>query len=271
MGMPDVYSPEFERRVDQMAQRCEAYKDDPYLLGYFVGNEPPWPTRESMLCDGLLAGPDSEIKSRLIEFLKAGDTPERRRQFAYEAFDHLLGIVNAAIRKYDPHHLNLGIRLGGDVPDEVIKACRVFDVCSINVYDFAIPEETLDRYARLTGRPLLGGEFHFGAPERGLGGGLRQVASQSERGVAFQYYVEHAASHPSMIGTHWFQWIDQPATGRNDGENYNIGLVDVTDRPYQDMMGAVIRTHRRLYQIHAGKIQPVDRLPKGRSCAEVKD
>jgi hypothetical protein len=268
MGMPDVYSPEFEQRVDQMAQRCAELKDDPYLLGYFVGNEPPWPTRESMLCDALLAGLDSAIKSRLTEFLKAGDTPERRKQFAYDAFDHFLAVLSAAIKKYDPNHLNLGIRLGGEVPDEVIKACRVFDVCSINVYEFAIPQKTLDRYATLTGRPLIGGEFHFGAPERGLGGGLRQVASQTERGVAYQYYVEHAASHPSVIGMHWFQWIDQPSTGRNDGENYNIGFVDVTDRPYEEMIDAVVRAHQRLYEIHAGKTAPTKRQAKGASTAE---
>ena len=39
-----------------------------------------------------------------------------------------------------------------------------------------------------------------------------------------------------MIGTHWFQWLDQPATGRNDGENYNIGFVDVTDQPYAELV-----------------------------------
>jgi hypothetical protein len=270
MGMPDVYSPDFEQRADQAAQRCDALKDDPYLLGYFVGNEPPWPTRESMLCDALLAGPDSAIKTRLQDFLKQGDTIERRKQFVYDAFDHFLAVINAAIKKHDPNHLNLGIRLGGEVPDEVIKACRVFDVCSINIYEFAIPQKTLDRYATLTGRPLLDGEFHFGAPERGLGGGLRQVANQTERGVAYQYYVEHAASHPSMIGTHWFQWIDQPATGRNDGENYNIGFVDVTDRPYSEMIGAVVRTHQRLYQVHAGKTPPTNRRPLGRSTAEIQ-
>jgi hypothetical protein len=269
MGMPDVYSPDFEQRVDQVAQRCDALKDDPYLLGYFVGNEPPWPTRETMLCDALLAGPDSAIKSRLTEFLQAGDTSERRKQFVYDAFDHLLATINAAIKRHDPNHLNLGIRLGGEVPDEVIKACRVFDVCSINVYEFAIPPKTLERYATLTGRPLLGGEFHFGAPERGLGGGLRQVANQTERGIAYQYYVEHAASHPNVIGMHWFQWIDQPSTGRNDGENYNIGFVDVTDRPYEEMLGAVIRAHQRLYKIHAGKTSPAGRRPEGRSTAEI--
>ena len=270
MGMPDVYSDAFAQRVDQAAeQQCRPLKDDPCLLGYFVGNEPPWPTRESILCDAILQGPDSAIKARLTEVLKAGDTSERRKRFVYDAFDHFLATINAAIKRHDPNHLNLGIRLGGEVPDEVIHACRVFDVCSINVYEFAIPTRTLDRFASLTGRPLLDGEFHFGAPERGLGGGLRQVTNQAERGVAYQYYVEHAASHPSMIGTHWFQWIDQPSTGRNDGENYNIGFVDVTDRPYSELVQALVRTHQRLYQVHAGKLAPSARAPEGRSTAEI--
>jgi hypothetical protein len=80
-----------------------------------------------------------------------------------------------------------------------------------------------------------------------------------ERAVAYRYYVEKAASHPALIGTHWFQWIDQPSTGRFDGENYNIGLVDVTDRPYPDMIKASKETFTRLLNIHSGKELPVSR------------
>ena len=69
--------------------------------------------------------------------------------------------------------------------------------------------------------------------------------------------MENAAAHPAVIGTHWFQWIDQPATGRSDGENYNIGLVDVTDRPYREMVEALRETHRRLFKIHSGQEPPV--------------
>jgi hypothetical protein len=42
MGLPDVYSEEFPKTVDQDAQRqCAPRKDDPWLLGYFIANEPP--------------------------------------------------------------------------------------------------------------------------------------------------------------------------------------------------------------------------------------
>ena len=81
----------------------------------------------------------------------------------------------------------------------------------------------------------------------------------SNRGAAYRYYVENAAAMPALIGTHWFQWIDQPSTGRMDGENYNIGLVNVTDRPYREMVEAMQTTHKRLLAVHSGKTPPVDR------------
>jgi hypothetical protein len=44
-----------------------------------------------------------------------------------------------------------------------------------------------------------------------------------------------------------------------DGENYNIGMVDVTDRPYTEFLEQVKLTHHRLLQVHQGKEQPVTR------------
>jgi hypothetical protein len=106
---------------------------------------------------------------------------------------------------------------------------------------------------------MIIGEFHFGVPERGLAPGLAQTVNQEERAVAYRYYVENAAANPAIIGTHWFQWIDQPATGRFDGENYNIGFVDVTDQPYSEMVNATREIFRRLYAVHSGTESPVAR------------
>ncbi|MCZ7640420.1 MAG: hypothetical protein M5U12_32820 [Verrucomicrobia bacterium] len=111
-------------------------------------------------------------------------------------------------------------------------------------------------------RPILIGEFHIGAPDRGLSSGLVQAMNQAERGVAYRYYVEQCAAHPALVGTHWFQWLDQPATGRNDGENYNIGFVDVTDQPYAELVAAAKATHRRLLDVHAGRVPPFSQKPR---------
>jgi len=260
MGLPDVYSEEFARRADEAAARqCAPRKDDPWLLGYFVGNEPAWPGRELLLVEMILEGPPTAIQHEAKAFLAQGDTPERRRAFIYRAFKSFLEVINGAIRKHDPNHLNLGIRFGGAPPGEVMRMARVFDVYSLNIYRYAPDSRSLDELYQLTGLPIIIGEFHIGTPGRGLAAGLVQARDQQERGVAYRYYVENAAAHPALIGTHWFQWWDQPNTGRMDGENYNIGIVDVTDRPHRELVQALQATHKRLLDVHSGKEPPVSR------------
>ncbi len=260
MGMPDVYSDGFVQHVEASATaQLASRKDDPWLLGYFIGNEPPWPNREGQLADLILAGPPSEIQNRLKTALVQGDTPQVRKQFVLDAFAHYLAVINAAVKKADPNHLNLGIRFGGTPPDDVISLGTGFDVFSVNKYSFEPPPAYLEKVHALTGLPILIGEFHAGVPDRGMAPGLVQVLNQEERGVAYQYYVEHAAAHPYVIGTHWFQWMDEPSTGRADGENYNIGWIDVTDQPYTELVEAAKLTHARLLDVHSGKIAPVTR------------
>jgi len=258
MGMPDVYEPGYAAMVDSAAsEQCSSKKNDAYLIGYFIGNEPPWPGREQELADLILDGKTSAMQAAMKQYLSAGDTPERRKEFIYQAYKRFLKIVCSAIKKYDPNHLNLGFRLGGVNPDEMISASKeFFDVFSINIYNYTPGQEIIQNIYDLTGLPVLIGEFHFGVPVRGLAPGLAQTRDLHERAVAYQYYVENAAAHPAIIGTHWFQWIDQPSTGRFDGENYNIGFVDVTDRPYQDMINAAKDIFTRLYPVHSGEEPP---------------
>jgi hypothetical protein len=262
LGLPDVYSEEFVQAVDEAAATQMApRKEDPYLLGYFVGNEPPWPERESELVDLILDGPTSATQQTLQDFLAEGDTPERREEFIRDAFIKYLQIVNEACRKHDPNHLNLGMRFGGQPPDYLLKMGELFDVCSLNPYEYS-PLEHLDRAYELNQRPVIFGEFQFGVPGDGLGGSLVQTANQEERGVAYRYYLEDAASHPAFVGAAWFIGVDEPVTGRMDGENYNIGFVDVTDRPYPHMVEAAKETNKRLLAIHSGELAPVSRKPK---------
>ena len=262
LGLADIYSDEFARGVDEAAaKQCAPRKDDPLLLGYFIGNEPPWDERESEVVDMILAGPATATQSKLKEFLAKGDTPGRRKQFVIAAFEKQLELVGTAIRKYDPNHLNLGIRFGGTPTEEVLRCGRVFDVCSINVYEYE-PTKQLERTFRITGRPVLIGEFHFGVPENGLGAGLVQTRDQVERAKGYRYYVEQAAALPGFIGAHWFTWRDEPVLGRMDGENYNIGFVDVTDRPYPELVEGAKATHRLLPDIHSGKLRPFSQRPQ---------
>jgi hypothetical protein len=260
MGIADVYAPDFAQTVERAAAgQCDSRKDDPWLLGYFLGNEPPWPGREATAAEAILGGPDRPLQHELKAFLAAGDTPERRQAFLVQTYEKFVAAVSAAIRKHDPNHLNLGLRFGSTTPPEIVRASRTFDVYSLNSYQVTPNPSELAKVKGLIDRPMLIGEFHFGVPGRGMTPGLRQTPSQVERGEAYRYYVENALADPAIVGTHWFEWIDEPNTGRFDGENYNIGFLDVTDRPYRELVDAAQATHRRLMQVHSGKEPPVVR------------
>jgi hypothetical protein len=262
LGLPDVYSDAFAQGAEQTAIRsCAPHKADPLVIGYFIGNEPPWAGRETEVVAMILKGPETATQLKLKEFLKAGDSPERRTNFVNAAFAKQLEIVCNAIRKQDPNHLILGMRFGGDVPEAMFEAARVFDVCSINVYEYE-PTKQVERACRISGRPVLIGEFHFGVPADGLGAGLVQTQNQVERAKGYRYYIEQAAALPGFLGAHWFTWRDEPVLGRMDGENYNIGFIDVTDRPYLELVEGAKATHQQLFNVHSGKTAPFSERPK---------
>jgi hypothetical protein len=263
LGLPDVYAEEFAQNADSAARRqCQPRQNDPWLLGYFLANEPPFPQKELQTVDLILSGPDTATRRRLQEWLTTSDTPQRRKKFIEDAFDRYIQVTSQAVKKHDPNHLNLGMRSGGRPTEAELRVSRAFDVYSVNVYDYRLSPDRMKQITALSGKPVLIGEFHFGVPERGLAASLVQVKSQKERGIAYRSYVEQGFAMPGLIGTHWFQWADQPATGRYDGENYNIGLVDVTDRPYTNLVQAMQTTHARLKEVHSGHVEPFAEKPK---------
>lgn len=60
--------------------------------------------------------------------------------------------------------------------------------------------------------------------------------------MLFGIIPKNAFAHRGLIGTGWFRWIDQNINGRTDGENYNCGFIDVTDRPYPYMVDGGYRS-----------------------------
>lgn len=273
MGLVDVYTPEFQKNIEnRVKENVSPYKENPWLIGYFTGNEPSWLGQESRLCDLILAEESEKpIKIALRKYLAEKDTPERRKAFVLKTFETFLQTVESAVRKYDPNHLTLGIRFGHLPEDEILEICKgVFDVFSFNSYELVPPKETMDRITKVTGLPMIIGEYHAGTVNRGMAQALVQVENQEERGVAYRYYTERAFNHPGLIGVGYFQWSDQDLTGRSyDGENYNCGLIDVTDRPYKPMVKAIKSTAKILFDVHSENLAPYNQVPKGATGYEL--
>ena len=271
---PDVFSEEFARNVDEAARRqCAPLKDDANLIGWFVGNEPHWAREFGSLqpwADMLLADPEPSATQAELRRRLAADPENSQRikdTFVFECGRKYFETIAAAIRRHDPNHLNLGIRYAGRPHDEWIRLCQLFDVFSINIYaaDFRPDPAQVAHFAKLSGRPVMIGEFTAAAPGRGLQGlfyWVHKVRDQAERGVAYSYYVENAAADPHIIGSHWFQMVDDLPTGRpSDLERLNYGFLDVLDLPYPELVEAARATHRRIYDLQFGRARPSARKP----------
>jgi len=149
--------------------------------------------------------------------------------------------VAEALHHHDPNHLYLGSRFAWRTPEAVEACARWCDVVSFNLYQRSIDKDH-DEWARFHafGKPALIGEFHFGSTDRGLfWEGLVGAGRESERGPAYAHYLRTVADDPDFVGAHWFQYIDEPLTGRTlDGENAHVGFVTVADLPYTVFVAA---------------------------------
>jgi hypothetical protein len=104
-------------------------------------------------------------------------------------------------------------------------------------------------------------EFYWDSPkDSGLPGGVKDVASQNERGLAYRHYVEHAAAMDFIVGVEWYTYIDMAATGPwfwgLNADNGNDGLIAVTDRPWKVMLAHMMRTNYDIYKVAMGERPP---------------
>ena len=168
----------------------------------------------------------------------------------YEFGLQYFSVVNSAMDTYMPNHLYMGARFAdwGMTPELRQAAADVVDVVSYNYYKEAINEDFW-QFLKAIDRPSIIGEFHNGALDSGLlNPGLIHAQNQQDRGKKYAEYVNSAIENPYFVGTHWFQYIDSPLTGRAlDGENYNVGFVSVTDIPYQPLVDAAKEVNKHIY------------------------
>lgn len=294
-SFPDVFDPAFLEDAAEYAQQLAETAGDPAMIGYFLMNEPTWGFSSELLAEGMLYNtPHCASRRALAEYLRgkystdaalsaawgmtvsldqvAGGawsgrlSPAAREDLAglsTRMVERFFGTLSAACKKVDPHHLNLGARYYTVPPEWVLRGMRGFDVFSMNCYRQQVPADELGRIHEQLGLPTLIGEWHFGALDAGLpGSGIGHVRDQAARGRAYRFYVENAAAIPWCVGVHYFTLYDQSALGRFDGENYNIGFLDICHRPYDPLVSAARQAHQRLYRVAAGKLPPYKRRPQ---------
>lgn len=299
---PDVFSTEYQERCNEFAMQLASSKDDPYLIGYFMNNEPGWAyIPELNLAERLLVQEDGfASKDTLITFLsekynmdivafnkawsseyadfKELNQPIRRaaelseqantdlKEFSKLMLEEYIRVPAFAAKKIDSKHLNLGIRWASSALKQKWRfaGSKYLDVFSMNNYTDD-PTERLDIAAEMSGdMPVLIGEFHHGAMEGGHPTyGARWTKTEADRAIAYRYYAERAASHPNSIGIHYFAFHDDPVLGRFDGESFHQGFVTMTHRPYTDFVQGYQKANDGLYEVLLNKRKHVEKYPDG--------
>jgi hypothetical protein len=274
--MRDVYDASFAEAVDRsMAVVTEPHRANPMCIGYFIDNELSW---ETVRRGALLSPADQPCRQEIVRRLQErygdlralnaawntdaetwdslqvpatvnGAVTRDLDEFEYAFARRYFQTVQDAIRRHAPHQLYLGCRFSS-APELAVQACTdVVDVVSFNRY-----ETRIDGAGYRMDKPIIIGEFHFGALDRGMfHPGLVAARDQQERARMYRAYVQSVLDAPAFVGCHWFQFIDEPITGRwFDGENYNIGFVTVTDTPYPELVDAAREVHTGMYRRRYG-------------------
>jgi hypothetical protein len=201
------------------------------------------------------------------------------RQWTAVVAEQYYRTVAKAVREADPNALILGDRLPIYYdPDAVRVMAPYVDVISVN-YNLDAPNGWVAPYfftalERLSGsKPVLVSEWFFAAHENRSGnlnrtgypieegdfnrsnninrtGHLMTVKTQEERARGAAAGAMRLAGIPSVVGLHWFQYYDDPKGGRGDGEDYNFGLIDINNRPYEKVTETFRRLHPTLVKLH---------------------
>ena len=273
----DPFDPSFTASVEKQLIDRKQEVEDPWCLGFFVDNEIKW-GHETYLAEVILKAPETQAaKKQFIADLKAKyssiaalneawgsgyvswdallqnresvNTTKRNREdllaFNHAVIHKYFSNIRQAFDKLAPGVLYMGCRFAGYTEDLISIGARYCDVLSFNRYGCTVNPiylpESVDK-------PVMVGEYHFGALDRGMfHSGLIDVGSQERRAEAYVHYVESALQHPNVIGVHWHQFSDQATTGRFDGENLQVGFTDVCDTPYPETVAALRKVGYGMY------------------------
>ena len=180
-------------------------------------------------------------------------------------------MVERALRAADPEALIFGDRLPIYYDPGAVRAmARHVDAIAVN-YNIDSPDGWVAPYffaglRDLTGaKPVLVSEWFFAATENRTGnrnnGHLMTVTTQDDRAAGAAAATANFARIPELVGAHWFQFADHPHGGRGDGEDYDFGLVDIANQPYEGLIRALAAANRAVPALHAeaGRLETVQR------------
>ncbi len=279
---PDPFAEGFRESIRNSANWNKDLLNSPYCIGAFINNEMSWGDQYSLSRATLASPANQPAKVEFVKYLqkkyktveklnakwktdymdweailtstdvaKGEELTEDLGTFYTVIAEKYFQVVHEELKAVAPNTLDLGCRFAWTNDRSANAMAKFVDVMSFNRYEESLASFKLPKGIDM---PVIIGEFHFGALDRGVfHTGLRGAKNQAERGQKYYNYVRSALENPLIVGTHWFQYGAQPTTGRFDGENYQIGLVDIADTPYPETIERVREIGRTMYEIRLKK------------------
>lgn len=265
----DWFDPSFVTHADAVAAAQVApLANDPNVVGYFTDSELDW--------GPLLGNGFGTYISALAQYLQlpAGSPGLAVAQqyvgnpsgFLTALATRYFSVTTAAVRQYDTHHLILGVKAEAqEIEPNLLKAATPYvNVFSIEDYElwpglaqavdnfwppYLPVEQNLANFAADFNGPLMIGEYTFqayGPQTPSTRPGIYLVNSdQSSRASQYEDFIAPLYEDtPALVGDNWFQYVDEPVNGRTgDGENGDMGMIDVNGNPYPEMVSAAQLMH----------------------------
>jgi hypothetical protein len=262
-----VFDPLFETYMDNACKTLAQYKNDKYLLGYFIDNELPWV---------------NDALDRHIKYLTSNDpcyiaakewldqrkgknaglsdiTDEDRNAFWDFYAGKFFRMAKSYISKYDPNHMFLGSRFN-QAQEELSNpyifgvAGKSCDIISINHYREWEPiASRMANWENWASKPFMITEFYTKGEDSGFtnttGAGWL-VKTQHDRGLFYENFIIKLLRSKGCVGWNWFRYQDNdpedPTTDPSNRDS-NKGLVNITYTPYSDLINLCKITNDNVY------------------------
>ena len=294
---PDVFDARFAQGArEEVKKKLGWYTfavNDPWLLGYFLADEPSWygskGRRGSLVDDFIRLGGSRPGKIAWVNFIKSRYSDIARLNNAWKThfknWNELLlagriadnqntrkdklgfleviaekfsGVLSHALREFDKNHMILGTRPSRLYPEVVEGVGKHLDIFSMSAYGLNQGYEISPKFSETI--KLVYKYSHkpimLGVLISAQDTGLPYgiVKTQKDRGISYWRYLAKAAQNPDIVGMHWFQYFDPPRKCY-DRQAANWGLVNGRDETYQAAVSLISRANKMVYAYGLGLSQ----------------
>jgi beta-glucosidase len=256
-----VFDTDFQKFVEDAAEKIKQYADDPNLFGYFSDNELPLDRKN---LEGYLGLPHNEpgyiaAKQWMEDHHATSINDDLRAQFLEFEVDRYFSIVSAAIRRNDPHHMYIGARITGQsyrFPEVLRVLGKYADAISINYYNSWTPDtQLMASWEKDSGKPEIITEWYVKGADSGmpnLTGAGWTVATQADRGDFYQNYAMQLIQSKTIIGWHWFKYQDNDPNDPHaelSNKDANKGIVNVKFQTYGPLLERMKQMNPNAYAL----------------------